>query len=281
MIIAFLGKGGSGKSTLSTQMSLFLHSLDLEVLAIDADHNLDLSYNLQAGKTGNSHYLGTAMLDIKKYLGLNKLEKYDQIFFQKQTKFFNFGKQADEFSQKYSQEIKEKLFIMSIGEQTEEVLYGKACSHILGTALKLYLPLLQLSNNQAVIVDEKAGADGVSTGIVTGVDLAVITIEPALHSLKTAQQLMKLLNFYHCPYLLVANKIKGKTDINFIEKTLEQSLDLFFPLIANLAQDPFTLQYNYIEKLKNLQRKALSLNNNDRLERTINKFKNNSSFNTN
>jgi len=48
MKIAFLGKGGSGKSTLATAAVRHLHSTGRHVLAIDADHNMDLSFNLGA-----------------------------------------------------------------------------------------------------------------------------------------------------------------------------------------------------------------------------------------
>ena len=46
MRVAFLGKGGSGKSTMATAFVQELRSRGMQVLAIDADHNMDLSYNL-------------------------------------------------------------------------------------------------------------------------------------------------------------------------------------------------------------------------------------------
>lgn len=46
MIIGFFGKGGSGKTTTSTQFLRTIGPEYSDVLAIDADHNMDLSYNL-------------------------------------------------------------------------------------------------------------------------------------------------------------------------------------------------------------------------------------------
>lgn len=46
MKIAFVGKGGSGKSSLSWLFVKTLESSGSDVLAIDADHNMDLTSNL-------------------------------------------------------------------------------------------------------------------------------------------------------------------------------------------------------------------------------------------
>lgn len=279
MIISILGKGGSGKSSLSTQLVLGSLSMDLEVLAIDADHNLDLSFNLsQAKEILNQNFLGSALSDLKKFVALSDNEKYDQVFFKQDLKRFNFGLKADKFSEKYTVKLRDNLYLMSAGSQTDEVLYGKACSHILSTPLKVYLPLLQLNNNQIVIVDEKAGADGVSTGIITGVDVAIIVCEASLHSTKTAKQLIGLLNFYRTPYLLVANKVKGESDLEFIENKLQKKPSTYFPISEKLAQDPFSLQTDYIDNLKKVLSQAKDLNNNDRLKRSRDKFSENKNY---
>lgn len=46
MKIAFVGKGGSGKSSVSWLAVKTLESMGSTVLAIDADHNMDLTSNL-------------------------------------------------------------------------------------------------------------------------------------------------------------------------------------------------------------------------------------------
>ena len=67
MILGFLGKGGSGKSTLSTVMVEYLHHYNKTVLALDADYNMDLSYNL--GVSDNVEYIGNgAKKDLKEYI---------------------------------------------------------------------------------------------------------------------------------------------------------------------------------------------------------------------
>jgi CO dehydrogenase nickel-insertion accessory protein CooC1 len=279
MILSFLGKGGSGKSSLSTQMTLFLNQDSLEVLAIDADHNLDLSFNLNYVKEIESHrHFGSALSEIQEFLGLSKDEKYDQAFLKNKFKNFYFGQAADAFSAKYSSLIKERLYLMTAGPQTDEVLHGKACSHILSTPLKMYLPLLKLKDNQVVVVDEKAGADGVSTGIISGADVAIIAIEPALHSIKTALQLIELLKFYETPYLLVANKINTEEDLNFINSKINENVNNYLSFSTQIQKEPGKLDESYLSALKNIYQQAKKINKDNRLERSVKKFQRNSAF---
>ena len=112
---------------------------------------------------------------------------------------------------------------MVAGPQTDNVLYGTHCSHSLTTPLKVYLPLLQLQENETVIMDEKAGADGVTTGITTGIDVGVIVCEPALHSVKTALQIAELMEFYNTPYLFIANKVSNEDEKEYLKVELGDS----------------------------------------------------------
>ncbi len=76
MIIGVLGKGGSGKSTVSTLLIRAL-SQNGEVLGIDADHNMDLTYNF-----GNPemNYIGGTLSDAKKTAGISPEEGYKMLF---------------------------------------------------------------------------------------------------------------------------------------------------------------------------------------------------------
>ncbi len=219
MIIGFLGKGGSGKSTLATQTALFLQKQHKNVLAIDADYNMDLSHNLQA--PADMQFLGeTARVDMKNFLNVPMSMSYRDIVLQvgDNTRFT--VDPVDSFTAAYSTQTPQGIRVMSVGPHTLNVLTDTVCSHALGGSLKVYLPLLQLGNTDAVVVDEKAGVDSVGTGIPTGFTMPVIVVEPTVYGIKAAKQIAEALHHYHMPYVFVLNKVKSDTDILSIEKEL-------------------------------------------------------------
>jgi CO dehydrogenase maturation factor len=220
MIIGFLGKGGSGKSTLSTAMVHFLHAQkNNTVLALDADYNMDLSYNLDVPE--HIKHLGdSAKHDMKTCIDVDQGKPLADIVIEKtDAQYFSLNP-MDTFTQTYTVEVQPNLHIMSVGPHTDSVLTGKMCSHGLGALLKVYLPLLQLAETEHVVVDEKAGTDSVGTGVQTGFDFAVIAVEPTVHSMKAGKQIVEVLKRTNTPYGFVVNKCKRDIDVSPIAHEL-------------------------------------------------------------
>jgi len=277
MILGFLGKGGSGKSSVSSQMALFLNQNNQSVLAIDADHNMDLSYNLSNGDVPEFKYFSQSLSDLQQSVGLKDGEKYTKAFLQDVDMRFSLSSLSAEIAQ-YSTVLENNIRLMTAGPQTDNVLYGTHCSHSLTTPLKILLPLLELKENEVVIVDEKAGADGVSTGIVTGIDVGVIVCEPALHSVKTAKQIAELMDFYETPYVFVGNKVTSSEDKDFIVEQLGHEPVALMMESNSIKRDPSISVSEWADELQTVFEKAQLLSQNNRLERTIAKFKRNNEF---
>lgn len=277
MILGFLGKGGSGKSSVSSQMALFLNQNEKSVLAVDADHNMDLSYNLSGGHLPQFPYLSQSLPDLQKAVALTEDKKYTEAFLQDTTKRFSLTPLSPEI-ETYSHKLKNNIRLMTAGPQTDNVLYGKACSHSLTTPLKVLLPLLSLQENEVVVVDEKAGADGVSTGIITGVDVGVIVCEPGLHSVKTAKQIAELMVFYQTPYVFVGNKISSSEDKDFIISELKAEPVAFLMESTSMRRNPSLAIPEWSDDLQTVLEVSREKNQNNRLERTFEKFKRNQTF---
>lgn len=230
MIIGFLGKGGSGKSTLSARFSRFLLERGFTVLAVDADHNMDLSYNLGAPEA--SAYVGQGLPDLLRHVGVEG--DYRRVFELAPRPEFRLSP-PDAFTAAYAAEAGERLRVMTAGPHTERILNDQACSHSLVTPLKAYLPLLKLGPDEAAVVDEKAGVDGVGTGITTGFDAAVVAAEPTPHGIKAAAQIAEMLTFFGTPFLFALNKRRSEADEALFAERLGRAPDFVFPFDAGLA----------------------------------------------
>ncbi|HVV39092.1 MAG TPA: hypothetical protein VHD31_02080 [Candidatus Paceibacterota bacterium] len=211
MKVAFLGKGGSGKSTLATQCMWYLREWGNFVLAIDADHNMDLSYNLGIEP---KVFLGSDPYAIKTFVGLSEKAGFAEARAYAKEKGLSFQlSPMDDFTKRMTTEVGENLLLMTAGPHTDIVRSGEHCSHSLAAPLKTYLPLLKLGDTESVVIDERAGTDPVATGILAGVDLAIIVAEPTVHSVRVAGQIAHELDLAQVPYEFVANKVREDTKI--------------------------------------------------------------------
>jgi CO dehydrogenase maturation factor len=207
MKIAFLGKGGSGKSTMAIALVRAFRKYGFNVLAIDADHNMDLSYGLGARPT---LFLGTDPEYIKEYVGSARTDTYANALKVAEEKGVTFSiSPTDKYTTGVSMELEDGLRLMTAGPHTDRVRSQEACSHSLAAPLKVYLPLLELKPREAVVIDERAGTDPVATGILSGVDLAIIVREPTINSSRVAEQIRRELEMAGISHLIVENKLAG------------------------------------------------------------------------
>lgn len=265
MIIGFLGKGGSGKSTISTKFAKYFHKKGHRVLAIDADHNMDMSFNL--GAPENMNYIGTETV-YELYKHINKEdEKIQNILENAQGALFNLT-EKDSYTKKHTAISKSGIEIMSAGPQNNRVFSGESCSHSLASPLKIYLPLLKINENEIVVVDEKASVDAVTTGIPCGFHLAVIVIENKLHSIKAGKQIAEALDFFQVPYIFIGNKLKDEKE----KVDLKKEVEIFAYIELNTEENNTKKDGDTFEKIHQYCKKNME-NGDKRLERALGRFK--------
>lgn len=223
MIVGFLGKGGSGKTTLATLMVQYLREQDVSVLAIDNDHNMDLAFNL-AQEEQDMPYIGQALDEVYAAVGVGRtldiLDKEPDAIFSLSP--------IDPLTLKYSKELSTNVRLMVSGPHTQKILVGAECSHVLTMPLKVYLPFLRVQAGEYVIVDEKAGADGVGTGVTTGFNAALVVAEGTTHGIKAALQIARLLDFYKTPYAFVFNKVRASKSEELEELLPQKPVAVFY-----------------------------------------------------
>jgi len=261
MKIAFVGKGGSGKSTVSWLYSNALARGGSKVMAIDADYNMDLAHNLGWSEAVATNYIHSAESDFYKYQGLSEKDMYVDITNKKNLKKF-FLEPKDYFTRKYTLPTSNKnIDLMITGGVNEELLYGHRCSHAYVTSLKYYIPLLELSQDQEVVVDSVAGTDMVSYGMYLGVDAVVVVVEPHRNSIGVYKQIAQLCNEFGIPVYAVGNKVRNDADLSFMQNDIgDKLLESFDFDEALMDYDPETISDKAFLGAQKLHKTLHSLN---------------------
>ena len=279
MIIGFLGKGGSGKTTLATLYTKYLLENDKSILALDNDHNMDFKFNL--GHVGDMNWMGQSLSEIFEKISITSTKEVADI----DAEYIFSMNPADTVTEKYTTKILDKdtgkdLLLMAAGPHTADMMYGNMCSHGLTTPLKVYLPFLKLNENEFVIVDEKAGTDGVGTGVTTGFNLAVVVAEATTHGVKAAKQIIDMLKFYKTPYVVCINKIRDIKDENIYDKDFLEIDENVLITHFNFDAAAFDLKLSdtYRQELKKIYDYSKKITD-DRKERTKERIKRQKDFN--
>lgn len=204
MKIAFVGKGGSGKSSVSWLITKIIENTGTPVLAIDADHNMDLTSNLGVDPekvplmhaTDKQFMEAVGLTDGEYLISLTQGER--------EIPTFTINPK-DKYTQSISAELSEKLTLINIGLGSPDVMYQSKCAHGLSGPLKYYLGLLE-EGDACVVIDSVAGTDMINYGLYAGIDAVIGVVEPHRNSIKVFEQIQTLCKQAMIPCYAIINK---------------------------------------------------------------------------
>ncbi|MBE3010533.1 ATP-binding protein [Microbispora sp. NEAU-D428] len=249
MRVAFVGKGGSGKTTLSSLFARYATRRG-PVVAIDADINQHLGLALGLAARADSDAaehpapLGAMLTEIKDYLrGDNPLIR-DAASMVKTTppgRGSRLVRLGDPFFPSCSVE---GVSLMVTGPFEEDDL-GVACYHSKLGAVELYLNHLVDGPGEYVVVDMTAGADSFASGLFTRFDLTFLVAEPTRQGVSVYRQYRDHAAGFDVEIAVVGNKVHSPEDIDFLREHVGDNLLTWFghsPAIRGMEQGrPFTL----------------------------------------
>lgn len=241
MKIAFVAKGGSGKSTTTSLFVRYLEETKKQYLCVDADinmHMLDiLGISIQRQK-GISY--GDNSTHIKEYLKGNntRIESASQIV--KTTppskdSSFLYIKKDNPLVKQYAVPVKENGYLMHVGTYEEEGI-GESCYH---TNLSVFEALLShtiTDENHLLVADMTAGTDAFAGALHAQFDLVCLVVEPTKESVELAKDYLHLAKKGNVMKFMgiVANKVEDQEDLTYIEKELEEPILASVPLMKEL-----------------------------------------------
>jgi len=243
MKIAFVGKGGSGKSTTTSLFIQYLLKNNKKVLAIDADINMHISGLLNIDRNPNLALSENSnVAAIRKHLKGNnqKIKDYTQI-----VKTTPPGKGSNLLSinendfilKNFATKFGNSSYYMYVGTYESNEI-GTACYH---TNLAIFENILSHSfvdNDEWIVADMVAGTDAFSNTLHAQFDAVVLVIEPTPEGASVYEQYIKLAkdagvdeNLY-----VVGNKIEDDSDFAYLQEKVGQRLLGGFTLKKEIKQ---------------------------------------------
>lgn len=178
--IAISGKGGVGKTTLSSLLC-YLFAEDGPVLAIDADPDANLGSALGFDQAALNQL--TAISTDK---DLIKQRTGAELGFSGQM--FTLNPKVDDIPDKYVVE-RQGIKLLRMGKIPSG---GSGCACSGNSLLKQLLRHTVVHRNETVILDMEAGLEHFGRGTAESVDAFIVVIEPGQRSIETAREIIRL-----------------------------------------------------------------------------------------
>jgi CO dehydrogenase maturation factor len=219
--VAFVGKGGAGKTTLAALFSRYLASHGRTVLALDADINQNLAQALGASAEAAERWptLGDALDEIKDYLrGENP--RIGSVASMVKTTPPGRGSRLLRIQEENpiwyrSVRAIDGVRLAVTGGFAESDL-GVACYHSKVGAVELILNHLVDEPDEYAVVDMTAGADAFASGLFTRFDRTFVVCEPTVRGVGVYRQYVDYARDHEVAVSVIGNKVGGPADEEFL-----------------------------------------------------------------
>jgi CO dehydrogenase maturation factor len=254
--LAFGGKGGVGKTTVTSLIARTIAALNNEtsVIAIDADPVANLAAGLGIDETQPITPVAELSDLIAERTGATPGTMGG---------FFTLNPKVDDIPDRFSIE-KDGVKLLVMGTVTHG---GSGCICPEATILKALMNHLVLARNEVVVMDMEAGVEHLGRATSGSVDALVVVVNPGKRSRVAADKIRKLGKDIGIKNIVIlGNRVKSEEDKELIRESMpDYEIIGFLPELDEIVQSdrngnrPFDDISNIPEELKALTRKLMAL----------------------
>ena len=208
MKLAITGKGGVGKTTLSSTLARLYADEDRTVLAADVDPDANLGLAL-----------GLSQEEVDQIVPISKMRTLveERTGATASNKFFKLNPQVSDIPDTFSKDINGvKLLVMGTVD-----VGGSGCVCPEHVMLKSILSALTYRKNDVVIMDMEAGLEHLGRGTAANMDQFIVVIEPGARSVQTYHNVKRLASDLGVKRVrVVANKVRDARDEEFVRSAI-------------------------------------------------------------
>ena len=208
MKVAVTGKGGVGKTTLSSTLARLYADEGRTVLAADVDPDANLGLAL-----------GLTQEEVNAIVPVSKMKELvmERTAANASNTFYKLNPQVSDLPDKLAKDINGvKLLVMGTVDTG-----GTGCVCPEHVMLKALISSLVFRKDDVVVMDMEAGLEHLGRGTASMMDRFIVVIEPGARSIQTYEKVKKLAADLGITKVdVVANKIRDAEDEAFIRRSI-------------------------------------------------------------
>ena len=243
MKILICGKGGCGKSTITTLLAKEYARQGKRVLVADCDEsNFGLHQQLGLDLPQDfTDYVGGKQKVMQ--LSAGGPMNMDPLFTKPMT--------IDQIPEQYISR-KDNILLMAPGKIKNA---NEGCACAFSIVMCMFLPMLQMGENDVLLMDMEAGIEHFGRGTANNGDKVLMVIDPSLESVKLAEKVSEFCQGISHPVYYVLNKVTERNEEALVSKiAAPEKIICRLPLKeeltdAGLSGDPLEGSYDEIRKL--------------------------------
>lgn len=232
MKITVCGKGGCGKSTVTTLLAKELARMGKKVLVVDSDEsNFGLHRQLGVELPRDfTEYFGGKDKAFKTMMTSGILDSMNLSAFAK--KFFSEDFTLADIPEEYYSE-KDGVKLMSSGKIHKA---NEGCACTMNSILEQFVAHLTLAKDEIALLDMEAGVEHFGRGTDNSVDGILMIVDPSFESLRLSEKIAELSRSIDKPVWFCLNKVTAENESIMVDAVKSQGTIVSkIPLNAQLS----------------------------------------------